>query len=206
MVCIGTLDLNRAHHKSSTHDQTRGTACLPRTRRLKTVGRGRRRPHVPSSKPTMRKSKPPNRRSNLPPSTRRGDHQHRFSGEPRHAEKRSAVDEGLSMAASSARQPQNGNFVAYHTTTTQKSHKSAKKRRDFPAITPAASLVRRRIRTRYTPASPRTRARSGPFAPSRGPRSRQIPAGARLPSRANGGSGAESSATGRTEGRSMIRR
>jgi hypothetical protein len=37
------------------------------------------------------------------------------------------------MAASSARQPQNGNFVAYHTTTTQKSGKSAKKRREMEA-------------------------------------------------------------------------
>jgi hypothetical protein len=37
------------------------------------------------------------------------------------------------MAASPARQPQNGNFVAYHTATHQKSHKSAKNGREIEA-------------------------------------------------------------------------
>jgi hypothetical protein len=66
----------------------------------------------------MRKSKPPNRRSNLPPSNPGEEIISTDLAVNRvHAEERSAVDEGLSMAASSARQPQNGNFVAYHTTT-----------------------------------------------------------------------------------------
>jgi hypothetical protein len=78
-------DIGPKPGKSRQEPKWNGIMLNPSYRRLEAVGPGRRRPHVPSSKPTMRKNKPPNRQQPLLPVSRSGKFSP-MSGEPRSAE------------------------------------------------------------------------------------------------------------------------